>query len=602
MKNILKILKYTRVYWNWYLFMAFFVCAVSLLSLVTPFLLKQVVDTLVANFTGSESNISRVWFFLILIILSDVAITCLTTFSQWIGDVITVRLQSHLSKKFYEKLLILDISFYDKEQTGAIVNKLNRGIESVTDFIQDMFNNFLPFFLTAIITVMVLARYSKFISLLLAILFPLYILISHKSTMMHFKYERQKNAILDPTQGRMLESIVGIRIVRVFLGEIFELSRFSKARNRIESITRSQSKVWHIYDFWRRLLLNVILFGILSYIVLLTFKKQYTLGEMTLLMQLVQQARFPLFAMSFILGQIQRADAGSKDFFDILETPVKILNINKASRLVPRYRTSKRIIEFQNVKFSYEEKKQVLNNISFFIDKGEKLALVGESGQGKSTLVNLVLRYYQPQRGMVKIFGKDVSKVTKESLFKNITVVFQESLLFSGTVYENIKYGKPNATKQEVVAAAKAANAHEFIINFPRKYESFIGERGIKLSGGQKQRIAIARAILKDAPIIILDEATSSLDSRSEILVQQGLERLMKGRTSIIIAHRLSTITDADKILVISGGRIAQFGSPKILLKQENGLYSKMIKLQQKLMTASKEEREKALKEFDLVA
>src|SRR4030042_6478805 len=234
MKNILKILKYTRVYWNWYLFMAFFVCAVSLLSLVTPFLLKQVVDTLVANFTGSESNISRVWFFLILIILSDVAITCLTTFSQWIGDVITVRLQSHLSKKFYEKILILDISFYDKEQTGAIVNKLNRGIESVTDFIQDMFNNFLPFFLTAIITVMVLARYSKFISLLLAILFPLYILISHKSTMMHFKYERQKNAILDPTQGRMLESIVGIRIVRVFLGEIFELSRFSKARNRIE--------------------------------------------------------------------------------------------------------------------------------------------------------------------------------------------------------------------------------------------------------------------------------------------------------------------------------------------------------------------------------
>jgi ATP-binding cassette subfamily B protein len=464
-----------------------------------------------------------------------------------------------------------------------------------------MLNNFLPFFLTAFITILILAKYSLFISVLLTVLFPLYILISHKSTIEHFKFEYRKNEIIDPAQGRMLESILGIRIVRAFLGERLELSKYGEARSNVEKITRTQSKVWHIYDFWRRFLLNIIFFGILSYIVLLTYTKQFTLGEMTLLLQLVQQARFPLFAMSFILGQIQRANTGSKDFFQILETSVKIYDKENALILLENKKLSEKIIKFDGVNFRYEGKKQILNNISFSISRGEKLALVGESGQGKSTLVNLLLRYYQPQKGVIKVFGKDISKVIKESLLKNVTVVFQESLLFSGSVYENIKYGKPDATRDEIINAAKAANAHEFILKFPKKYSSYIGERGIKLSGGQKQRIAIARAILKDAPIVVLDEATSSLDSRSEVLVQEGIKRLLKGRTSIIIAHRLSTIADSDKIAVLSGGRIVQFGSPGELLKDKKGLYFRMINLQKKLMSATPEERENALKEYDLV-
>jgi len=601
MKNIVKIIKYTKSYWLWYISAGLFICVISLLSLVTPFLLKAVVDIIVSGISGESSEFSKVWLYLFLIFFTDVSVTTLTSYSQWLGDILTIRLQSFLSQKFYEKLLILDIGYYDKEQTGAIVSKLNRGIESVTDFVQAMLNNFLPFFLTAFITILILAKYSLFISILLAVLFPLYILISHKSTIEHFKYEYRKNEIIDPAQGRMLESILGIRIVRAFLGEKLELSKYGEARKSVEKITKTQSKVWHIYDFWRRFLLNVIFFGILSYIVVLTFKKQFTLGEMTLLLQLVQQARFPLFAMSFILGQIQRANTGSKDFFQILETPVKIGDKDDAIIMSENKKQPEKIIKFNDVNFRYEGKKQILNNISFLISRGEKLALVGESGQGKSTLVNLLLRYYQPQKGVIKIFGKDISMVTKESLLKNVTVVFQESLLFSGTVYENIRYGKPDAARDEIINAAKAANAHEFILKFPKKYSSYIGERGIKLSGGQKQRIAIARAILKDAPIVVLDEATSSLDSRSEVLVQEGIKRLLKGRTSIIIAHRLSTIADSDKIAVLSGGRIVQFGPPAELLKDETGLYSRMINLQKKLMSATAEERENALKEYDLV-
>ena len=601
MKNIVKIIKYTKSYWLWYISAGLFICVISLLSLVTPFLLKAVVDIIVSGISGESSEFSKVWLYLFLIFFTDVSVTTLTSYSQWLGDILTIRLQSFLSQKFYEKLLILDIGYYDKEQTGAIVSKLNRGIESVTDFVQAMLNNFLPFFLTAFITILILAKYSLFISILLAVLFPLYILISHKSTIEHFKYEYRKNEIIDPAQGRMLESILGIRIVRAFLGEKLELSKYGEARKSVEKITKTQSKVWHIYDFWRRFLLNVIFFGILSYIVVLTFKKQFTLGEMTLLLQLVQQARFPLFAMSFILGQIQRANTGSKDFFQILETPVKIGDKDDAIIMSENKKQPEKIIKFNDVNFRYEGKKQILNNISFLISRGEKLALVGESGQGKSTLVNLLLRYYQPQKGVIKIFGKDISMVTKESLLKNVTVVFQESLLFSGTVYENIRYGKPDAARDEIINAAKAANAHEFILKFPKKYSSYIGERGIKLSGGQKQRIAISRAILKDAPIVVLDEATSSLDSRSEVLVQEGIKRLLKGRTSIIIAHRLSTIADSDKIAVLSGGRIVQFGPPAELLKDETGLYSRMINLQKKLMSATAEERENALKEYDLV-
>ncbi|KKR11133.1 MAG: ABC transporter-related protein [Candidatus Woesebacteria bacterium GW2011_GWA1_39_21] len=602
MKNITRIVKYTIKFWKLYAASSVFIVAVAVLSLVTPFLLKHVVDLIVSGLSGGQVDIKSVWLTLLLIIATDVGVTTLTSIGQYIGDILTVRLQSYLSNKFYEKLLVLDVSYYDKEQSGAIVSKLNRGTESITDFIQAMLNNFLPFFLTAFITIIILAKYSLFISVLLAVLFPVYVLISHKSTVAHIKFETKKNAIIDPAQGRMLEAISGIRIVRAFLGEKFEKDHFADSRLDIEGITAVQSKVWHVYDFWRRLLLNIILFGILAYIVILTFQGRYTLGDMTLLLQLVQQARFPLFAMSFILGQIQRADTGSKDFFEILETPVKITDKKSATELTENIYLKNKEIEFDNVGFRYEGKKKVLSGITFSVAQGEKLALVGESGQGKSTLVNLLLRYYKPQSGVIKVFGKDISAVTKKSLMKNVTVVFQESLLFSGTIYENIAYGRAGVAKAEVITAARAANAHDFVIKFQKKYSSLIGERGIKLSGGQKQRIAIARAILKDSPIVILDEATSSLDSRSEVLVQEGIKRLLKGRTSIIIAHRLSTIADADKVAVIEGGKVVQFGSPMNLLKDERGLYSRMVKLQKKLMSATSEEREAALKEYDLVA
>ncbi|MBI3379463.1 ABC transporter ATP-binding protein [Candidatus Gottesmanbacteria bacterium] len=584
--------------------MASFVVLTSLLSLVSPILSKQIVDLIVSQISGKSADFSRFFFFLAIIIVSDIFITILTAFSQWIGDMLSVKLQTYLSQKFYNHVLSLNIGFYDNEITGKIINKMYRGITSITEFIQSMFNNFLPFFLTALITIILLAHYSFFISIFLALLFPAYIVISHKSTQAWGKYEAEKNTLNDLSQGRVFESLLGIRVVKAFVAEMHELTSFLQTRKKIESLAIAQTKEWHFYDFTRRLCLNIILFSIFTYIVYWTYNRRFTLGEMTLLLQLVNQARFPLFAMSFILGQIQQAGAGSADFFKVLGTNNKILDRPGAKSLsIPKLpKVQKPLIEFQNISFEYDKGKYVLKDISLKVSPFEKLALVGESGQGKSTIVNLLLRYYEPQKGEILINNQNIAGVTQRSLHDNIAVVFQESLLFSGSIMENIRYGKPTATKEEIVDAAKAANAHEFIEELPDKYESLIGERGVKLSGGQKQRVAIARAILKNAPVIILDEATSSLDSKSEIQVQKGLDRLLQNRTSIIIAHRLSTISGADHILVLEKGRVSQYGTSAELLKDKTGLYAQLVMLQQQLTKLPEEEKAKKLQEFDLVA
>lgn len=603
MGPILKIISFTKQYWPWYLFMGTFVVIISLLSLAIPLLSKQIVDLIVLQLGGSRVDFSQFYILLILVIVSDVSISFLTTFGQWIGDIFSTRLQTFLSKQFYKHILSLHIGYYDNELTGKIVNKMYRGISSITDFIQNLLNNFLPFFLTAFVTIILLAQYSPVISFLLAILFPIYILISHGSSQAWMKFEQEKNQINDQAQGRVFESLVGIRVVKSFAAELIELTSYITSRSKIEKLNRSQSSQWHLYDLFRRLVLNIILFGIFAYVVYWTFQTRFSLGEMTLLLQLVQQARFPLFAMSFILGQIQQASAGSKDFFEILQTKsiivdkphAKVLEINKKDTKVSNF------ITFDKVNFHYESNKTVLKDISFSIHGGEKFALVGESGQGKSTIVNLLLRYYEPQNGTIAIANQHIADVTQQSLHEHIAVVFQESLLFSGTIKENIRYGKPSAHDEEIIEAAKAANAHDFIEQLSDGYDSVIGERGVKLSGGQKQRIAIARAIIKNAPIIILDEATSSLDSKAEIEVQKGLQALLSGRTSILIAHRLSTIANADHILVIEDGQVSQYGTHTELLKNKKGLYSQLVSLQQSLMkTPSKEQQEK-LKAFDLV-
>lgn len=590
MREIGKILSYSKHFKKYYFFLSASIILIGLLSQAVPLLTKQIVDVIVSKIQGHPVDIRLIFVFLGLILLTDVANTVLRTISQYLGDILAVKLNAYLSKRYYRHVLQLSIDYFDNEITGKIVARLERGINNITNLIQQSANNFLPLIITTLITLIIIAHYSLLLAFLLLILFPIYIFISQKSSNAWGEIETEKNSILDHSRGRVFEAISSIRVVKSFIGEIFEFNSFAKTLQKTEGLTRKQSREWHVYDFYRQIVLNLIIFGIFAYVIYFTFQGRYTIGEMTLLLQFTNQARMPLFSMSFLIGQLKRAQAGSKDFFDVLETPIKIQDSPKAQVL----KEVKGDIEYRSVSFSYNQDSQVLKDISFNLPHGQKLAIVGESGEGKSTIANLLLRFYEPQSGEIKIDGINISNVTQLSLREKIGVVFQDTFLFSGSILDNIRYVNENATKADVIEAAKIANAHDFISKLPKGYDTEIGERGIRLSGGQKQRIAIARALLKNPPILIFDEATSSLDSKAEFEVQKALNRLMLGRTTLIIAHRLSTIRNVDYIIVIKQGQIIEQGSPDELVKQ-NGLYAELLSYQD-----HDAKREEELKELNI--
>jgi ATP-binding cassette subfamily B protein len=574
-KDIIKIIRYSWDLKKYYLWTAFFVVVVSLMNQAVPFFLKFVVDGLVSAGKGQHVPLSYFVNILILILVVSVATTVISNIQGYIGDRLGAKLNTLLSTRYYAHILNLPLEYYDNEVAGKISNRLDRSIVTISNLMNAFANNFIGFFLTAAITLIILAFYAWPVALLLGALFPFYIWLTTLSSRRWLKKQQGINDDTDAAQGRFIESISQIRAVKSFVQESAERAFFVSKRSSIEIGTKAQSAEWHWYDVARRLGLNIIFFAIYAYIILETFHGRYSLGDLTLLLQLVTQAQFPLFASSFIVDSVQRASAGSKDFFEVMATTPAVQDVPDAKPL----QTAHGRIEYRHVDFAYDTSKQILTDISFTIEPGTKLALVGESGEGKTTISNLLCRFYNVTGGVILIDGTDITNVTQASLRNSIGVVFQEPALFSGSVKDNISYGSTNSTDKQIAQAARAANAFKFIEKLPKGFDTQIGERGVKLSGGQKQRIAIARAILKDAPILILDEATSSLDSKAEHEVQEALNELMKNRTTLIIAHRLSTIASVDKIVGIKGGRVVEQGSPAELASG-NGIYAELLNLQ----------------------
>jgi ATP-binding cassette subfamily B protein len=592
MKDIIKIIRYSWELKRYYLWSGFFVVVVSLLNQATPFFLKFIVDGLVKTSRGQVVPLSYFWWILVFIALVSLVITVISNIQGYIGDRLGAKLNSLLSERYYRHILRLPLEYFDNEVAGKITSRLERSIVTISGLMNAFANNFIGFFLTAAITLIILAYYALPVAILLGVLFPFYIWLTALSSRGWQAKQQGINLDTDINNGRFVESISQIRAVKSFVTEAVENRFFSGKRRSIEAQTKRQSIEWHWYDIARRLGLNIIFFGIYAYIVLQTFHGRYTLGELTLLLQLVTQAQFPLFASSFIVENVQRAAAGSKDFFEVMALNP---SVQDAPGSHPLAVTGGRI-EYRKVDFAYTNGEQVLHGISFDIEPGSKLALVGESGEGKTTISNLLLRLYDLKGGQILIDGIDISSVTQESLRRQVSVVFQEPALFSGTVRENIAYGTPQAALDEIKSAAKTANAATFIERLPDGYDTEIGERGVRLSGGQKQRLAIARAILKNAPILVLDEATSSLDSKAEHEVQRALEQLMKHRTTLIIAHRLSTIARVDRIIGLKGGRVVESGTPAELAAS-NGIYSELLHLQ-----SPTEANKSKLKRYEITA
>lgn len=596
----------TKILWPYYT--GIIVCSIlaSVTALTSPFIIKGATDAVVNTLNdNSPQPVSVVVWFALAYCAAQLFNTIVANIGGIWGDVMSQKMRTILSNRYYEKLMVLPQSYFDSELTGTIVSRLNRSITEITNFVKMFSNAFFTMIITTVAVIAISGWYYWPLAVLLIIIFPAYLWLTSKTSQAWQKWESKKNENIDIASGRFNEVIGQIRVVKSFGQERRELALFKERFAQTIGLTKAQSSYWHRMDIARRGFLDLIFFGLYLMIFVRTLHGHFTIGDMVLLIQLMTMAVQPISSLSWVVDTAQRAIAGSKDYFEVMELPTDpratatiAAESNKqsyspATLISPM---GENLISFDSVAFGYEGEANVLEDITLTIKRGEKIAFVGESGGGKSTLMALLEGLYEPRSGSITVDGQIIAKSDLEHLRSLIGMVFQDASLFSGSIADNIAYSQPHATRQQIIQAAQKANAHGFIEKFADGYDSLIGERGLKLSGGQKQRIAVARAILKNAPILILDEATSALDTKAEHAVQKGLDELMAGRTCLIIAHRLSTISAVDRIVTLKNGRIEEIGTPAELA-QSGGIYAELLSLQDSGTKADK----KRLQSFDII-
>lgn len=575
MTHIFKIISICKPYHKLIWLLSSLILISAVLQIISPILFKQVIDQAEQQLVSGDGNIGQAYQLLILMFAVGVISTLLDGLSMRLGDYTSGRIGRYLTEKFYSKIFTLPQKYFDSQISGKIVNQLSRGIISLQDFLGALSNFIVPALIQTVFTLAVMAYYNLLIAALAFITFPIFLILSYYSTQKWGKFELKRTKIEDITRGRIQEVISNIKLVRSFNRQQSEYRYVSDQLGKSVAIYDQQSTTYHIINFLRNTGLEVIIIVIFVILFRQTFSAVMSFGELVLIIQLLNQLRRPLFSMSFVIERIKRAETGSKEYFKIIE-----LESGESFPALKRVKTPKNpTIEFKNVSFKYEDSQSILNDVSFQIGKNQMVALVGHSGAGKTTIANLILRFYNPTSGEIYLNDQAYSNLSHQQIRSAISLVFQDSELFSTTIKDNVCYGKQSASESEIIAALKKAHAYDFVSKMSKGIHQEIGERGIKLSGGQKQRIQIARAILADAPILILDEATSSLDAKSEKLVQDALENLMKNRLVIVIAHRFSTIQNADRILVIDDGKIVDQGDPQSLAKKE-GIYSELLRYQ----------------------
>jgi len=478
--------------------------------------------------------------------------------------------------QLYEKLQWLGLSFYDKRQSGALLTRVTQDVDELNNFLVDGLQFLVVNTLTLLgIAVIMLAQNWELTLLVLAPT-PL-VVIATRAT---WQFLRRKLERLWQTRSALsgaLNSVLsGIRVVKAFAQEERETSRFDR---RASNLFNAKLQV----EYWWSLLfpLLALLMSAGQYVVWYIGGREVVAGTVSfgiLNMFLYYLARLyePLQSMTRLADWLSRAMTAAERVFEIMDTNPDVKDTTEA---VPLQRLEG-AVEFRNVSFGYEKGRPVLENLTLSVAPGEMIGLVGHSGAGKTTIINLISRFYDPTEGAILIDGVDMRHVRLNDLRQQLGIVLQEPFLFPGTISENIAYGKPDASPLEILRAAKAANAHDFVMRFPDGYDTQVGERGVKLSGGERQRLSIARAILHDPRILILDEATASVDTETEKQIQEAIGRLIKGRTTFAIAHRLSTLRNADRLVVIDKGKIAEMGTHEELMARESGTFRRLVEMQ----------------------
>ena len=570
MKNYVRLLGYIKPYIGRLIEAIICIIIAAGANLYLPWIIKDMIDKVLAEKDMQMLNVISIGI-VVTFFIRGIFYYGQSYLVSFVGQRVIIDVRDVLFKKFQR----LPLSYFDRHQTGEIMSYITNDVAALQNALVDRLIELVTESSIFVGSLVMMVLLDWKLSLLTLITVPL---VGQAMKIFGRKLKSSGTVIqerLADITATMQESIAAVRVVKSFGREDFEIERFHRQNelNFRAEMKNNQlmSLLTPTVEFLAALAVTVIVwFG--GYEVV---NGVITAGALVAFLTYAVNLANPVKRISRVYGAIQKAMAGADRVFAIMDLPETIANHPDAKELPP----VKGEVVFDDVTFAYKEGANALSHVSLAASPGQMVAFVGPSGAGKSTIANLIPRFYDVSSGAIRIDGYDVREVTMESLRRQIGIVPQETMLFSTTVRENIRYGRLDATEEEIVQAAKDANAHDFIMALPKGYDTKIGERGLNLSGGQRQRIAIARAILKDPRILILDEATSALDTESEKIVQAALDRLMVGRTSLVIAHRLSTVFNADQIYVIDGGRIHEHGTHEELLAA-GGLYSNLYNIQ----------------------
>jgi len=547
---------------------------VSLTAMIYPVITRNMLNDFVPN-----RKYNLVITFGIILLVIYIIRGLLKFFVQFYGHVMGVSIQSDMRKDLFSKIERLPFSYFDNNETGSIMSRLTNDLFDISELAHHGPENLIMCTLMIILSFVYLLTINVELTLIIFCSIPLLFYISTRLRKYMIEASRKSKKAIAKINADISSSISGIRVTKAFNNSDVELDKFNKSNKTFVEARTMHFKGFSIFNSSTTFITD--LFNVIVLVAggIFLFNGQISFGDYSTFIVSVSLFLDPIKQLISFTEQLQEGITGFERFVEIMDLPIE-----EDKKGAKKYKHLNGDIEFKNVSFKYQtesrDNKEVLNDVSFVVKKSKTTALVGPSGGGKTTICHLLPKFYDIDEGQILIDGKNINEISRESLRANIGIVQQDVFLFSGTFYENILYGRLDASKKEVIAAAKKANIYDYIMSLPNGFETQIGERGVRLSGGQKQRLSIARVFLKNPAILILDEATSALDNTTEILIQQSLDTLKKGRTTIVVAHRLSTIKNADEILVVSNGKIIEKGSHNKLIKNSKGLYRKLYQAQ----------------------